>query len=1081
MHRIVLGFACVLLAVQGSRDLHGDAQGSMSESPRRMSFHNRLLLNRAALAGLRSLEVLLLLRQPANGGNTNAVPAEIAETVERLGGRVRKTEAAVAYMRVELPPERLLELVASTLIDAYQISSLSRGSWYRDGPPVANAQMFRDYEVTPIAATEPPPGYADLPALTLAEAREPGFTADNDIGVGTWTKTHPSFDGRGVTIALLEDARPSFADAAFRTAKTLDGRDVPKIAGILNAIDPEQPDETRVRLTTRIEVDKNWTRVGNRTYVMPRPATYWTGVFTVPAGNNVVHQFVLIEDEATREIWIDANGDASFQDEQPLADVNERFDPRMLELTVPRKVDVSFVMSRSAEPHVVHIYLGTSSHQSMTASVAAGNRSDESLASGVARNARVLFVRMHGSSYNFASLAEAFIQTARRTDVDVLSASAGLDLVPDTGADFVGLLFHRLTTTYQKPIVTAPGNYGAMLGHVHGHGGALSAGGTLGPETHAAFTGGRPLSRTIVHRSSAAGPALDGAIKPDFLAPVERIAASAPWLTALEATPANAPTRRVPPGYQVSCCTSASSPYAAGVIALLVSAARQSHVRYSVETLSRALKVTARPIPGFQAHEQGNGALDVNAAWRELQRPFEPPRITASTAIVHPLAQYAARGSEGQGILEFEGWAAGTRGAREIRFRRESGPRGPVTYPLRWSADDGTFSTPPTVTLPLGETVTVPVTIDVRTPGGHSGLLTLHDGETDAVVFRTQATVAAALHLDPATGVSAITGTLGHLQQTSHYLQVPPATGAIGVELQVRRGVTRQSILQAHSLVSSYYPHVHPIDTIAVGPGAYNLLMPNPEPGTWTFRMNNDSITRAASRNLGPRDDADVEYSLTLRLLRAAIETSSRGGGMAIDVTNRGAIVAEPVLDAWPGQWRSHRAAFLPDGLPNRVDIDVPEHAQSLSLTLRGEGDTKTELYLYDCTTGECFSYDVAFPAAASHTLMVRTPTPGRWVAAVNAAPFPTARGSFVLDEVITTGTPVRRTSTSALKPGARWREIFGTLPVSPAGSGVSIVFFELLDAAAVRREVEQPWNPHPRFFKLSDRPVAIATAIHQR
>src|SRR5918992_226965 len=107
------------------------------------------------------------------------------------------------------------------------------------------------------APTAPPDGRRDLPALTHEESRGPGFTADDDVGVGEWMRSYPSFDGRGVTIALVENALPSFTDPVFRTARTLDGREVPKIAGILNAIDPAFEDETRVRLTTRIETSKS--------------------------------------------------------------------------------------------------------------------------------------------------------------------------------------------------------------------------------------------------------------------------------------------------------------------------------------------------------------------------------------------------------------------------------------------------------------------------------------------------------------------------------------------------------------------------------------------------------------------------------------------------------------------------------------------------------------------------------------------------------------------------------------------------------------------------------------------------------
>lgn len=1089
MHRIALGLVCAsitlpALAYRAAPDGTGD-----TPPRRRMSFHNRLLLNRAVLAGLRSIEVLLLASVESDArlldgyGTDGGAVGTIASAVSALGGRVVTSEPDLGYLRIEIPPERLLELVASPAIDAYQISSLSRGAWYRDGPPVANARMFREYEVRPIAGAEPAGDHSHLPELTAIEAQAPGFTADDDIGLGEWRVAHPTFDGRGVTIAILENALPSFADPVFRHAKTLDGEDVSKVGGILNAIPPGDDDETRVRLDTRIDVARSWARVGNRTYILPQPGAYRMGLLDVPAGTNVVHQFAVIRHEATGEVWIDSNGDASFQDEQPLADVNERFEPRLLKLTFPRRLEVSFVMSRGQDPSIVHIYIGKSGHQTMTASVAAGNRTAESLASGVAPNARLLFVRMNTSGDGLAAIVEGFIQAALRMEVDVITSSAGLSIVPDTGSDFIGALFERITAVYRKPIVNGAGNFGLMLGHVQSHGGALSVGGTLGPATYAAFYGGSALPGLIVHPWSAAGPAIDGAIKPDVLAPVERIAANLPWMRNLAALPDRAPTRRVPPGYEISCCTSASSPYAAGVIALLISAARQSNVEYSADTIKRALTTTARPIAGFQAHQQGNGRLDIAAAWRELSSAFEPPRIVATATVVHPLAQYAARGAQGHGILEFQGWTVGMKATRKILLRRESGPAQPVTYRLAWTADDGTFSTASTITLPLHETRPLTVNIDVKHPGAHSGLLTLHDLSTGSIAFRTQATVVAAERVQPSNGSARVAGTVAPMHQDAHYLDVPRGAGAIAFELEVSRGVVSTTVLQAHGLTSNYYMHVHPMDIFPLGPGTYHLLMPNPEAGTWTVRLKNTSVHFPARLELGPRDDRQASYALTMRVLEASIRAGSASGGrVGLELANAGSRIAEPAIDAWAGTMKTHRSAFA-SGLPRLVEIDVPAGAATLWLHLRTEAAaTGTELFLYDCTTGECFSYDVGFPAGPSHRLAVRKPAAGRWVAAINAAPYPTSAGSFVLDEVITVGTAVRRSSSVSRSTGARWKEVFDELPASPeVRSGTTVILFELMDAAAERTEATRPWNPHPRFVKLRDRPVAIASTIYRR
>lgn len=1079
MHRLALWLLCFALIRSAAGHPAGDGAQAPTSVQRRMSFHNRMLLNRAVLAGLPSMEVLLLAR--SEPGALGAVTAAVA----KVGGRIVRTEDEIGYLRIDVRPDRLVPLVTEPAIEAYQISSFSLGTWYRDAPPLANATLQRSFEVSPIAATEPANTHPDLPVLTHEESRAPGFTADDDVGVGEWMRRHPTFDGRGVTIALVENGLPSFADPVFRTAKTLDGRDVPKIAGIVNAIDPAFDDETRVRLTTEIQTPRSWARVGNRTYILPKPGKYRFGLFDVPGGGNVIQRFAVVEEDGTGTVWIDADGDASFQNDQPLADVNERFEPRSLTITYPRKLDVSFVMGRGREPHVVHIYVGKSSHQSMTASVAAGNVTPESLASGVAPNARLLFVRI--SSPNLGGvgrIVEGFIDAAQHPDVDVISASTPVYMVPDTAADFVGLFFSRLHEVYKKPILNAAGNYGLMLGQVHAAGGALSAGSTLSAATFAAIYGGRPLDGMTVHPASAVGPSIDGAVKPDFLVPMERIFANLPWHDDQDAMPQNAPTRLVPSGYGISSGTSSSSPYAAGVVALLISAARQSQVAFSLDGLSRALRVTARPIPGFQAFQQGNGALDINAAWHELVDAFEPPRITAAATVVHPLALYAARGTEGEGILEFEGWRAGMKGTREIRLRRESGPDRPITYRLVWSADDGTFSTAPTVVLPLKAAVPLHVNVDVKTAGAHSSLLTLHDLATGAVAFRTQATIVASQPFERANGSLTVPGTVGLMRATATYFDVPAGTGALAFDLEVKRGVVMPTLLQSHGLPDGYYFHVHPLDFITMGRGRYQVRMPNPEPGTWTFGLKNTSTNLPRSySHIGPKDDDDAEYTLTTRVFAASIQPVllASGNGLSVDISNTGCPIGNPITEAWSGLLRTHRQPFRSDGLSSFIEIDVPDEAAALSLQLRSK-NTASDLFLYDCTTGECFAYDIAFPAAKSQTLLVRKPTPGRWVAAVNAAPFPTGPGSYELDEVITTGLPVRRASASARNTGARWREIFDDLPKAAAADGrMPVVFFELIDQAAERAEKEQPWSRAKHFVQLRDRPVAIATAIYRR
>jgi hypothetical protein len=124
-------------------------------------------------------------------------------------------------------------------------------------------------------------------------------------------------------------------------------------------------------------------------------------------------------------------------------------------------------------------------------------------------------------------------------------------------------------------------------------------------------------------------------------------------------------------------------------------------------------------------------------------------------------------------------------------------------------------------------------------------------------------------------------------------------------------------------------------------------------------------------------------------------------------------------------------------------------------------------------------------PAAKQQKLVVRHPKAGRWIAAVNAAPFPTSPVAFVLEELISTG--VRRQTSTQHGPrpsGSKWTERV-ELPRMPRVAAAEpgktpAVLAELIDLALERDEAEHSWElPGPR-PKLVDRPVAIGSAIYR-
>ena len=265
MRRFALALACLSLALAraGAVDVGVDPHASAPPVAKPMGVHNRLLLDRLTVNGHRTVQVMLAVRAMQLG--------RLVSLVAQVGGQVRRSEPAVGYVRAEVPIERLDALVSDGTVEAYQLSSLAGGAWYSDTRPRMRAEFVRDAEQRPVVGTMPPGRHSELPPLSIEQARKRGYTADDDSGVGKWYAEHPTFDGRGVTIALLETAQAAFDHPSFRSARAIDGVEVPKIAGILNAVGPDVDDETRVELDTWVEAASPWVRLGLRTYFLPAP------------------------------------------------------------------------------------------------------------------------------------------------------------------------------------------------------------------------------------------------------------------------------------------------------------------------------------------------------------------------------------------------------------------------------------------------------------------------------------------------------------------------------------------------------------------------------------------------------------------------------------------------------------------------------------------------------------------------------------------------------------------------------------------------------------------------------------------
>src|ERR1051325_225108 len=222
-----------------------------------------------------------------------------------------------------------------------------------------------------------------------------------------------------------------------------------------------------------------------------------------------------------------------------------------------------------------------------------------------------------------------------------------------------------------------------------------------------------------------------------------------------------------------------------------------------------------------------------------------------------------------------EGWTVGSKGTRTFHFRRDAGPVGPVEYKLSWTGNDGTFNTEPSIILPLGKTISLPVAITPRTASTHSAILNLHDPATQAIVSRTMAAIVVPERLKVPESVAQFEGRVPLLRSNNHFWEVPTGTSAISLDLTVKRGVAKTFMLPSNFMPQTYYKYPFSINR-PLPVGTYHFEISNPVPGTWGLEIINDSAVWGFK---DPKlvSTEELQYSLTVHTAGADMKESREG------------------------------------------------------------------------------------------------------------------------------------------------------------------------------------------------------------
>ncbi|HEX5741271.1 MAG TPA: PPC domain-containing protein, partial [Pilimelia sp.] len=446
--------------------------------------------------------------------------------------------------------------------------------------------------------------------------------------------------------------------------------------------------------------------------------------------------------------------------------------------------------------------------------------------------------------------------------------------------------------------------------------------------------------------------------------------------------------------------TSMSAPQATGAAALLLSAARAQGVAVTPLTLRRAVYGTAKPLPGEPTYVQGHGMVSVPDAWKQLRSGPQAREYTVDAPVCTPLSGQLTRPHRGAGLYNRCAPAAGGHHPGQSRdytvtVTRTTGPAGDVPHTLTWKGNDGTFSAPASVRLPLGTPTQVPVTAK-PSAGVHSAILVvddpatpLRDAEVSTVVTAPHRTLAAPDFRHE------VAGTVQRNAVRSYLIDVPAGTATL--ELHLSKIATG-----SHTRFLAINPYGVPVENVASTHCFTNHSDPalcapirrsyaDPLPGLWEVTVE--------SRRTSPV--LDNPYALVATALGVAVSPdpltvpdAPAGTDVPVAWSLRNAFAPATVTAkaAALGSVRRQRPTIA-EGAAHRYTVDVPAGAQRFTATIGGAADIGADLDLKVERDGAVVGQSADGDAEESVTLT--NPEPGRYTVVVDGYEVPTGTTAY--------------------------------------------------------------------------------------